>query len=910
MKILAQRSRRGGAVWGVFLSLLLVTGTAVAKPPTAPDPHQPPPGADPLRTPSPVTVDRIIHNQGNVATTLYNFGYINGSESLGLPSGEYPRNSGHYYLAEILYWMGAVTADGDTLVANTYDDFQGLPELSLADNPYKILLSTDTNRYYDYDPGDMVGEDLGNPANGWRVWNDSLSAWVYAKNYDPANDTLVEAGPLSLQDSHYRFTDDALGSSLLGLEMTHTVLQWNYCYNEDFLFVILEITNKSGQDYTDFAFGLYCDIDVGGLDGTGENGRLADTVAFDSSENLAWIADAEGWDPGWRASTGIMGTKYLETPQDIGMTGFFTNDWALLPDNDPGRYAVINDTSYLTSLPPTDQFYVQSTRGINLQDGETIRVVYALIAGDDEEDFRANAAAAQTLYDNYFVGPQPPTTPTLSVTPGNNRVYLHWDAVAETSVDPLTGEQDFTGYKLYRSDNQGLTWGEPIYNTGNNCLTLDYETIADYSVATPGDPIPHSLVDTGLYNGVEYWYCLVAYDRADVDAGVDALQTGFGEPTQSPNVVSVTPRNHPAGWYDAAETVQHIYTGSGERSDGQVFPLVFDESALTNSTYQVTFSEDLFATYWHLVNVTSGDTLLGDQTIQNAEEGLYEITEGVRTVVTNGDRVPRSVSQTGFGSADTTLVLRAFYGPSVVDVTSNPAYVWGDKPFRDSYELRYTGDSTIAFADDDYWYPAGIFRVPFECWNTTDNQRVSLAVEDVNANGSWESNEPLTIVNYPYDSTQYLTAVAFPYYYGFKFDLDASVYAPVVGDVLTISGAPLNGPNDTFEFTTGGVDAAVARNSLDDIRVVPDPYFVQYSAMVETAEGQSVLEFQNVPDRCTIRIYTLAGDLVNTIEHTDGSGVARWNLLSSNRQQVASGIYIYHVESPYGDHMGRFAVVK
>jgi hypothetical protein len=80
--------------------------------------------------------------------------------------------------------------------------------------------------------------------------------------------------------------------------------------------------------------------------------------------------------------------------------------------------------------------------------------------------------------------------------------------------------------------------------------------------------------------------------------------------------------------------------------------------------------------------------------------------------------------------------------------------------------------------------------------------------------------------------------------------------------------------------------------------------------MVETGLDESILEFQNIPDKCTIRIYTLAGDLVRTIEHNDGSGVARWDLLTSNAQQVASGIYIYHVDSPYGEHLGRFAVVK
>jgi len=152
--------------------------------------------------------------------------------------------------------------------------------------------------------------------------------------------------------------------------------------------------------------------------------------------------------------------------------------------------------------------------------------------------------------------------------------------------------------------------------------------------------------------------------------------------------------------------------------------------------------------------------------------------------------------------------------------------------------------------------------------------------------------------------------LAFPYYYSWLFTLDADAYNPTIGDVLTITGAPLNGPGDNFAFKVDGVNATSAANELDDIKVVPNPYLARYSSMVETAEGVSVIKFTKVPGNCVIRIYTLAGDLVNTINHNDGSGEAEWDLLTVNRQQVASGIYLFHVESDYGERLGRFAVIK
>lgn len=867
----------------------------------------------PQPMPQPATVDQITHNKGNIITTIDNWGYIGGYSYYGLPSGEWPRNSGHDYLAEIRYWMGAVAAGDDTLVANTYDDFQAIEALSSADNPYQILLSTDTTRYYDYNPSDTVGLGIGHPAYGWRIWSDSLSDWVYNRVYAPLDSIFLSGGPTSLQESHYRFNDAASGSSLLGLEMTQTVLQWNYCYNEDFLFVILEIANTSTQDYNDFAFGIYIDIDVGGPDGTGENGRLEDLVAFDSTENLAWIYDNIGTDPGWGPTvrTGIMGTKLLETPDDIGMTAFRTDDWAYLPDDDPGRFALINSAQFDGSLPPTDQFYLQCVRGIDLTAGKTVRVVYALIAGADEEEFRNNASLAQQLYDNYFVGPQPPPTPRLVARAANQKVYLHWDDTSEVSLDPLSGTNDFVGYKLYRSDNQGKTWGVPNFQTNNNCLDIDYSTLALYTVNTPGDPIPRSFIDVDLYNGVEYWYCLVAFDAGDTVAGVDALQSGFGIAGEVSNVIAATPANDPAGFYDAAGTVTHEYAGSELPSEGEVIPVVFDEDALQGAQYCVVFEDRSEQTYWHLINETTGDTVLVDQTKTNDSPDFYEVVQGLRVVVKDGDHSPRSYGQTAFAGGDTTLVMGAFYGPAIPYFTWDDNDVFGNAHFRSTFELRYTGDSTLSsWVLDGFYGTDYSYWVDFEVWNTSTNQRVSLAIYDIADDGEWDPGDPLTIVNYPYDSTATVTPDAFPYCYSWMFGFDETVYNPVVGDVFTMQGAPLNGPDDNFAFKVDGVNAATAAVNLKDIRVVPNPYFAHYSAMVETGEGESVVEFQKIPDRCTIRIYTLAGDLVTTISHNDGTGAARWDLLSERGLLVASGIYIYHVESPYGEHLGRFAIIK
>ncbi len=76
------------------------------------------------------------------------------------------------------------------------------------------------------------------------------------------------------------------------------------------------------------------------------------------------------------------------------------------------------------------------------------------------------------------------------------------------------------------------------------------------------------------------------------------------------------------------------------------------------------------------------------------------------------------------------------------------------------------------------------------------------------------------------------------------------------------------------------------------------------------------MKFANLPRaKNNVNIYTLSGDLVETIEHdgTDGYGEASWNLISRNGQEVVSGIYMYVVQSDDGafeDFIGKFVVVR
>ena len=85
--------------------------------------------------------------------------------------------------------------------------------------------------------------------------------------------------------------------------------------------------------------------------------------------------------------------------------------------------------------------------------------------------------------------------------------------------------------------------------------------------------------------------------------------------------------------------------------------------------------------------------------------------------------------------------------------------------------------------------------------------------------------------------------------------------------------------------------------SLSSIRVVPNPYNIgAREIQFGIGDTKDKLLFVNLPPVCRIKIFTERGDLVNTIEHTDGSGDEAWDSITSSRQIVVSGLYIAYIE--------------
>ena len=99
---------------------------------------------------------------------------------------------------------------------------------------------------------------------------------------------------------------------------------------------------------------------------------------------------------------------------------------------------------------------------------------------------------------------------------------------------------------------------------------------------------------------------------------------------------------------------------------------------------------------------------------------------------------------------------------------------------------------------------------------------------------------------------------------------------------------------------------------LGDVGVVPNPYRVNSDLNEEVHKRE--IRFTKLTENCTIKIFTVTGEHVATIEHEDPDiGEKVWDMRTVNNQEIAPGLYIFHVRqhgSSGAPFIGKFAVIR
>lgn len=102
---------------------------------------------------------------------------------------------------------------------------------------------------------------------------------------------------------------------------------------------------------------------------------------------------------------------------------------------------------------------------------------------------------------------------------------------------------------------------------------------------------------------------------------------------------------------------------------------------------------------------------------------------------------------------------------------------------------------------------------------------------------------------------------------------------------------------------------------LDQCKIVPNPFYVTHQGVKSPYDAKVYIT--RLPEQCTIKIYTINGDLIKTIEHNEYTSTDRaneevevWDLLSKNNQRVQSQTMVAIISTPNGEQsVQKFTVV-
>ncbi|HBC46889.1 MAG TPA: hypothetical protein DCZ43_07580, partial [candidate division Zixibacteria bacterium] len=138
--------------------------------------------------------------------------------------------------------------------------------------------------------------------------------------------------------------------------------------------------------------------------------------------------------------------------------------------------------------------------------------------------------------DRYLL-PEAPPPPNMKLVAGDGKVDIYWDDSPESFIDPVTGETDFEGYKLYRAritqknQSTGLKQLFELIGQFDMLDSVGYNTgLAFIRLAQPetidGHSYQYKFSSENLLNGWQYAFAVTAFDMGDPTNNLPSLESG------------------------------------------------------------------------------------------------------------------------------------------------------------------------------------------------------------------------------------------------------------------------------------------------------------------------------------------------------------------------------------------------
>lgn len=471
-----------------------------------------------------------VASANRVGLTVSNYGFIGNNFLSRAPSFEFPLGSGYEHMARAGLWVGGVALDDEGA-------FTGVTA-AIVDNSQGSGGPSET----EFTPLSDVITERSQLANSDSFSPDAISDQDLLTSYSD----LRPRPAFGFQGQRHR---------PLKVEVRQTALSFTLPAAQDFVVLRYTIINR-GAPLRQVWLGLYAQLVSGDKNAyaswppsssSGPRSWYYSTFFdYDSTRSLYQerfclsLPEPEGclvsYVPPW------VGVKLLRTEggdRAVQRTNF--RWWSYAPgdvsrDEDVERYALMatpevqpifgcvpgaGDCSpiALVSVGPFDP----------VAPGDSIKVDFAMVGGDDRARLLANADYAQFAADIDYELPSAPPSPRLHVETGHGRVDLWWDDSPESASDPTSpapGGVDFEGYRVYLGRDRlapELVAQFDLQDTTGFNTGLDPARAAEIKVVNGVTYRYHRRID-GLKDGYPYFGAVTSYDLGD--AATPSLESG------------------------------------------------------------------------------------------------------------------------------------------------------------------------------------------------------------------------------------------------------------------------------------------------------------------------------------------------------------------------------------------------
>ena len=658
----------------------------------------------------------------------------------------------------------------------------------------------------------------------------------------------------------------------------------------------------------------------------------------------------------------------------VGLTSFYGpsfgtvnihNEETVWPNIQPGFFDI--------PLQGQNQIWIFGSGPFALPKNKTQRFSTCFVYGANEVAMFRSAQVAQRIFDSDYRFATPPRQPDVRAIPGDGKVTLVWDDLAEYSRDPIYG-RDFEGYRIIKStdpqftDAQDITdaFGNAVYKRSiaqfdkRNGLTGYHDLQFGEEIGVPNGVhyymgydtgLQHSFIDEDVVNGRTYYYAVLSYDAGYVNGyfedGISEIENLLPiSPSESPASITVTqgvitnfdrntvqvrpnPRasDYISGEIDTDD--QSFVLQTTGQATGSVRAEVVDDALLKDNRYTIIFHDqtlDSKVEYrtkaFSIVNA-QGDSVILRETVPTDLQGKdltswsYELLdEGLIFYFSNSltDEIDTQQKSGWTSESKTNLIPAVRLSPPTF---AQPVPIlW---PIRIQIEVG-DGSQELATA---YTSSTGrnTFPVYFRLFEQGTGAAVPFIFSEVDSteNGQIDAGELIQIAFKKREDRSALTPT---WNITFEPPKDASgqvmssseFISPSMGDVFELNTSIPFSSRDTYvlESSAGYLDKLPDVSVLDEVSVVPNPYVaanVSEAKPFLSGRGERRIEFRNVPNQSVLRIYSASGVFIRELVAQDGLAV--FDLQSEQGLEVAFGLYFYHLIAPgIGEKTGKFAIIN